>query len=196
MTKLKYSYYQTQTSRPTFSLDSPSITTKKYAYHYSYYFDWLRQRESMVAECTLNNNSHLLLTNKALRIKTMHKSWGESVKIMPLSNINSIDAHFQRLLLPLIIGGIFAPLALVAALLSAIHFWIGMAMTLSGLSLIYYGWSGAYQLKITLFHSQQQSYFVDLKTKKLAHLIEETQRLITLKQQQSEGIISFALNEK
>lgn len=116
----------------------------------------------------------------------MHKSWGESTKIMPLGKVNNIDATFQRLLLPLIIGGIVAPLALVSALAGAIHFWIGMAMTLSGLSLVYYGWQGAYQLKITLFQHQQYTHFIDLKTKNLENFIQETQRLLALKEQQSQ----------
>jgi ABC-type transport system involved in cytochrome bd biosynthesis fused ATPase/permease subunit len=136
----------------------------------------------MIAECAVTNTNYLLLTNKVLYIKTKHKTWGESTKIVPLSKIDSIDANFQRLLFPLIIGGIVAPLALVAALLSVIHFWIGMAMTISGLFLIYYGWAGAYQLKINAFQNQQLSYFVDFKTQKLENFIQETQRLLSLRE--------------
>ncbi|TAH18882.1 MAG: hypothetical protein EAZ08_10345 [Cytophagales bacterium] len=186
MTNLNYSYYQTQTKKPTFNSEKTPLTPQIYTYHHTYYFDWLKQKESVVAECAINNNSYLLLTNKALRIKTTHKSWGESTKIMPLGKVSGIEANFQRLLFPLIIGGIVAPLALVAALAGAIHFWIGMAMTISGLSLIYYGWLGAYQLKIILFQNQQHAYFVDLKTKKIENFIEETRKLLALKEQQSQ----------
>ena len=127
----------------------------------------------------------LLITIKTLCIKTTHATWGENTKTVPLNKINSIDANFQRLLFPLIIGGIVAPLALVGALLSVIHFWIGMAMTLSGLLLIYYGWVGAYQLKITAFQDQQLSYFVDFKTQKLENFIQETKKLLDLRQENS-----------
>jgi hypothetical protein len=189
MTKFQPLYYQTYTSKPQFQIEKRQITSPKYIYHYSYYFDWLRQKETVVAECAVTNTYHLLLTSKALSIKTKHKTWGESTKILPLSKIDSIDANFQRLVFPLIIGGVVAPLALFAALLGVIYFWIGMAMTLSGLFLIYYGWAGAYQLKITAFQNQQLSYFVDFKTKKLENLIQETQRLIDLKEELNRSLV-------
>ncbi len=183
MTKFRPSYYQTYTSKPQFQVEKLQLPKKHYIYHYTYYFDWLKQRESVVAECAVTNTYHLLLTSKALSIKTRHKTWEESTKIVPLSKIDSIDANFQRLVFPLIIGGVIAPLALFAAVLGMVHFWIGMAMTLSGLFLIYYGWAGAYQLKITAFQNQQLSYFVDFKTQKLENFIRETQRLLDLREE-------------
>lgn len=183
MTKFRPSYYQTYTSKPQFQVEELQLPKTHYIYHYTYYFDWLKQRESVVAECAVTSTYHLLLTSKALFIKTRHKTWGESTKTVPLSKIDSIHANFQRLIFPLIIGGVIAPLALFAALLGVIHFWIGMAMTLSGLFLIYYGWAGAYQLKINAFQNQQLSYFVDFKTQKLENFIQETQRLLNLREE-------------
>lgn len=183
MTKFQSSYYQTHTSKPQFRTEKQQLSKNHYIYHYTYYFDWLKQRESVVAECAVTNTYHLLLTSKALSIRTRHKTWGDSIRIVPLNKIDSIHANFQRLAFPLIIGGVSAPLALFAALLGVIHFWIGIAMTLSGLFLIYYGWAGAYQLKINAFQNQQLSYFIDFKTQKLENFIQETQRLLHLREE-------------
>ncbi len=175
-------YYTTITQKPHFYLSENQIVKKNYIYDYTYYFDWLRQRENSIAECAISAHSHLLLTNKALCIHTRYKSAEENLKILPLNKVNSIEVHFQRLIFPLIIGGIVAPLALVAAFLNMAHFWISMAMSLSGWALVYYGWAGAYQLKITAFQAQQMTYFIDFKTRKLEKLIEETQKLLLLRQ--------------
>lgn len=177
------SYYQTQTELPHFEGNDAILSKEKMVFHYTYYYPWLRQQENVIAEFEMNTNSNLQLTNKSLYINFKNKYGEQFSKSLPLSKVNSIETHFRRLLFPLIIGGIFAPLAFVAAFLGTVHFWIGIAIGLSGLSLIYYGWSGAYQLKITAFHVQHFNYFIDFNSKKLEYFIEQTQRLLLLKEE-------------
>jgi hypothetical protein len=187
MHKVNPIYHVSYTGKPILhclekSVSGHLLPPSSYVYDYTYYFDWLEQKENKIAECTISNHSSLLLTNKALCVQTHHQSWGARLKILPLNKVNNIEIDFQRLIFPLIIGGIVAPLALVAAFLNMTHFWISIAMSMLGLALVYYGWAGTYQLKITVFQAQQITYFVDFKTQKLAYFINKTQKLLLLRQ--------------
>ena len=159
------------------------VKLNSFSYHYTYYYPWLKQQEDTIAEFAINANSNLQLTNKTLSIHYKNKYGEQFTKSLPLNKVNSIEMQFKRLLFPLIIGGIFAPLAFFAAFLGTVHFWIGITIGLLGLSLIYYGWLGSYQLKINAFHAQQFNYFVDFKTKNLDYFIEQTQRLLLMREE-------------
>jgi hypothetical protein len=171
-------YYKTQTELPHFEEITNNLSAPQYTYNYTHYYTWLQQQENTIATFYMNSNSSLQLTNKNLSIHYKNRYGEQFSKSLPISKINSIETQFKRLLFPLVIGGIFAPLALVGAFLGTIHFWIGITIGLLGLSLIYYGWLGSYQLKITAFQVQQFNYFVDFKSKNLDYFIAQTQELL------------------
>lgn len=187
MKEKKYIYFQNTTSIPHFYLSKPRLPQEKYIYDYTYYYDWLRQRENVLAEYHLSTNSRLILTNKVLCIKTANKVWGESVKILPLKQITDVETHFQRLLLPLIIGGIVAPLSMVGFFLHiTTSMWLSFALSISGIFLMYYGWVGTYQLKITAYHSIQFNYFIDFKSTKLDEFMDKVQKVLSLHKEKDE----------
>ncbi len=187
MKKIKIIYSQNTTPIPRFYTGKLRLPQEKYIYDYTYYYDWLRQRENVLAEYRLSTNSHIILTNKVICIKTANKAWGERIKILPLKQVNEVETHFQRLLLPLLIGGIVAPLSMVGFFLHiTTSMWLSFALSISGIFLMYYGWLGTYQLKITAYHSLQFNYFIDFKSAKLEEFMSKVQKILSLQKEISE----------
>lgn len=184
MKEREHIYFQNATSIPHFYQGKIRMTQGKYMYDYTYYYEWLKQRENILAEYQLSTNSRIILTNKVICIKTTNKAWGESTKILPLKQINEVQTHFQRLLLPLIIGGIVAPLSMIGFFLHiTTSMWLSFALSISGAFLMYYGWAGAYQLKITAYQSLQFNYFIDFKSDKLDAFIGKVHKVLSLQKQ-------------
>jgi hypothetical protein len=176
-------YTSTTSEILQFQTEKPHFPLVKYTYDYTYYYTWLKQRESLIAEFPMTANSKLILTNKTLCVKTENKAWGENVKVIPLNHINNIEANFKRLLFPLIIGGIVAPMSIVSFFLHiTTSIWTSIALSISGIFLMYYGWIGSHQIRITAYHSLQLNYFIDFKSPKLEHFVQEVQRLLHLHQ--------------
>jgi hypothetical protein len=181
-------YCQTPMQMPLFEKQEHTLPSENYISNYTYYYNWLKQQENVIAELEMSPNSSLQLTDKTLSIHFKSRYGEQFTKSLPINKVNSIETHFKRLLFPLVIGGIFSPLAFVAAFLGTVHFWIGITVGLLGLSLVYYGWLGSYQLKITAFHAQQFSYFIDFKSKNLEYFVLKAQQLIQLRGEATSAI--------
>jgi hypothetical protein len=140
--------------------------------NYSHYYDWLIQAEPLVAKLLLTYSQTLLLTSKHLVVQQPHRKM-----LFSLKSIQSVSLHYRKLLFPLIIGGILAPLCAVALWNNLMHFWLGITFVIVGLSLMYYGWLGTYQLDIQ-FETYKISYFADQKTPELETMLKEANVLI------------------
>jgi hypothetical protein len=140
--------------------------------NYSHYYDWLIQAEPLIAKLLLTYSQTLLLTSKHLVVQQPHRKM-----LFTLKSIQSVSLHYRKLLFPLIIGGILAPLCAAALWNNLIHFWLGITFVILGLSLMYYGWLGTYQLDIQ-FDTYKISYFADQKTPELETMLKETNLLI------------------
>ncbi len=65
-----------------------------------------------------------------------------------LKDINHVKFHEKKLLLPLIVGGIIASLGLTANLSGYYNPWLTMSLSIAGIYLFYYGWSGTWTLSL------------------------------------------------
>jgi hypothetical protein len=172
-------YTVTATASPLFRLEAPPKARRafapaepsknwerSYTYDYSFYFDWLRQRENVLAECRLSEKETLQLTNKHLRMND-----GQHPKTWPLHQLRELELTFRRLMFPLLTGGIVAPISLVALLNSLLTPLIGIGLALVGLSLLYYGWVGTYQVRIHFKSPTSVAYFADTKTDRIERFV-------------------------
>jgi hypothetical protein len=173
----------TQTTPPIFGLGvdsgvpkfSRSIVTgaiaKPMVHDYTFYFNWLQQTEDVLAECQLSGKEAMQLTNKHLHIDLGHRQ-----KALPLNQLQNLELVFKRLMFPLLVGGIVAPISLVALLNGLLAPLIGIGLSSVGLSLLYYGWVGTYQIRINLKSATFLAYFADSKTAQIERFIEKINR--------------------
>ncbi len=170
----------TQTTPPIFGprvgsglpkFDRPAMTgaTVQHVVHdYTFYFNWLQQTEDVLAECQLSEKEAMQLTNKHLHIDLGHRQ-----KALPLDQLQNLELVFKRLMFPLLVGGIVAPISLVALLNGLLTPLIGIGLSSVGLSLLYYGWVGTYQIRVNLKSSTFLAYFADSKTTRIERFIEK-----------------------
>ena len=167
-------YTTHHTAIPKFE-QSGNPQRKPYVYHYTYYYTWLNQHQSLVASCMLNPNRKLLLTNKNLEVITRSVINKQTYRLsIPLRQIESLEVRHKKLILPLIVGGIVAPFSTVATLLRLVGFWSGMGVVIAGLLLVYYGWVGTQQFSI-VFAKHQLNYFSDYQhLRAFGNMIDKT----------------------
>lgn len=178
-------YIYSQADKPVFrpSLQEKKITLRKFSQvSYSHYYDWLKQEESIVESSPLTDTHSLELTNKNLLVKQPQK-----ILTYPLHTIQQVKFAFKRLLLPLISGGISAPLFGIALWNQLLNFWFGLGIVMLSVSLLYYGWLGTHQISIELQH-QQIHYFADQKTPELQKLVAKTNKVIKERKANIESI--------
>jgi hypothetical protein len=175
----KYTYSQTYPIIPSFDEEDKTKKDKTVPdtnyfvqTSYSHYYDWLQQQETTIISSTLTTTHSLQLTNKHLIVQQPYKKLH-----YPLHNVNKINLVFKRMLLPLISGGISAPLFAVALWNHLLHFWFGIGIIMAGVSLLYYGWLGTHQVSIDT-NENQIHYFADEKTTELESLVTETNKAI------------------
>jgi len=65
-----------------------------------------------------------------------------------LKDLNHVKFHEKKLLLPLIVGGIIASFGLTANLSGYYNPWLTMSVSIAGIYLFYYGWSGTWTLTL------------------------------------------------
>jgi hypothetical protein len=147
---------------------TPRISSRQaYTCHYSYYYSWLKQKENVEANCRLSAQNYLLLTNKRLLVFYEQKRRNISLK-----QINSIELHFKRLMLPLLLGGIVAPLSAAGLFNGSLGPLMGISLIISGILLCYYGWMGTWQLRLGLNGNYFLHYFTDEQSPRLRLFIE------------------------
>lgn len=77
-----------------------------------------------------------------------------SKKEFPVKQILEIEFKIKRLLAPLIIGGVVAPLSLVALYQYLFNPWLLMILFFSGVLLFYYGWSGMPSVSVSTTYGE------------------------------------------
>jgi len=149
-----------------------SETINNYTIDYSSYYDWLTQEENILAKCRLNLDNGIVLTTKNIIIQK-----GRQKRHFPLRQIEHIDLTFKRLMLPLITGGITAPLSALATANRYIEMLSGLLIIVVSSMLFYYGWSGTYQMSLD-FKTYKINYFSDGGDGKLKDLIHKGNHLL------------------
>lgn len=66
----------------------------------------------------------------------------------PLKDLYQVKFHEKKLLLPVIAGGIVASLGLAANLSGYYNPWLTMSVSIAGIYLFYFGWSGTWTLSL------------------------------------------------
>jgi len=175
---LKY-HYQLRTNKEPqkyeFTVNIREDETPHYFYHYSWEYDWVKVEENIITECYLESGHRLKLTNRRVYVK--HKNYN---KYWDLKSLISIDITFKRLMLPLVIGGISAPLSFVALVSRFLPLWTGLAILFIGILLMVYGYRGSYQLLMQMSGSSF-SIFLDDKTQPVIRFINEVNKIIRKK---------------
>lgn len=115
--------------------------------------------------CTLSNSYlHIRLRNK---LDSFH-----------LDSIQSIVINQKILLMPIILGGIIAPLALLVLFDGRFNVWLMMTLAIAGFLLIYYGFVGMKALSITT-HVKEYNFFLrDSPVKELKAFVHFTLKFI------------------
>ncbi|MEN7546886.1 hypothetical protein AAG747_03125 [Rapidithrix thailandica] len=145
-----------------------------YYYHYSYQYPWIRTWENTLATCHFNEKSWISLSDNLLKI-----SQPQSFRVLRKTQIKALHLSFKRLFLPLVIGGITAPLALVALYSNILVAWTALSIVLLGSFLFYYGLRGVYQLKVELYGSEL-NVFLDEKSQEMEEFVKMTNRILQM----------------
>jgi hypothetical protein len=94
------------------------------------------------------SDEHLMLVRKGKK------------NLYPLSKILSVNAEVKKSLLPLFVGGIFTPFALLSYFSNIFHPMVHLVATLLGLLLFYIGWLGRSALIIRLSGNIEELVFL------------------------------------
>lgn len=119
-------------------------------------------------KCTLTETI-LITTNKGIENSYL------------LKDLNQAEFHEKKLLLPLISGSIIASFGLTSNLSGYFNPWLTMSVSIAGIYLFYYGWSGTWTLTLDTSLGNKDYYLrgVSLNLKAFINylnylLIEET----------------------
>lgn len=155
------------------SLRHDDKSLASYFFSYSYLYDWVVTEENELARCTFNRGDSLTLTDKKLYI-----SYNGKTSSFYLKSITALQLSFRRLILPILTGGIIAPLSLLALFLKAMNLFFAFTMFLIGILLLYYGYSGSYQIVFRLKHNVSVSFFVDEPAESLYQFVRYVNRFL------------------
>jgi len=107
----------------------------------------LNQASNIIAICYIATNgderNKCSISNDHLFVKRKGKSYA-----FELEQITQIAFKQKRLLLPLIVGGVFGSLFLIAGFNFLLNIWIALILGLAGLLLFYYGWVGSAAISV------------------------------------------------
>ncbi len=113
---------------------------------YTYFFPWVKTEETILASLDLSAESQLYLTTAFLvwtRTRAREQRFARS-------QIAALLPVHQRFWLPLIVGGIVAPFALILTTTHWLPLWWGIGVSLGALLLAFYGWQGQERLLLRL----------------------------------------------
>lgn len=158
------SYYRGNTQAP------------QYHYSYSYQYPWVRLPENLIDSCAFNAQEGIRLTSRRLEIHQKHLT-----RIVELHRLRSLSLHFRRLMLPILVGGVMAPITIVAISARIMSSGVGLAVCVLCLLLIYYGYRGRHQLMLHL-QGSEQSIFLDDYQDDLATFVERANRYLRKRQ--------------
>ncbi len=126
--------------------------------------------EPIIAQCPLEHNKNTkmcYLSYEKLIINTGR------IHSFELDHILQIDFKRKLLLLPLISGGVLAPLALIALLNDLFHIWVMLILFMSGALLIYYGFEGRNTLSIKT-NLKEFDFFINSASQNLQAFVRFT----------------------
>lgn len=110
----------------------------------------------VIARCPLGSRDEAFLTTESFVIRSGNKTRGN----FSSDTIRGIRIRHRILWLPLVLGGIITPLALVALVKTFGAFWFLMLTVLAGLFLLYYGYSGSDAVTVTT-NVQEYDFFIN-----------------------------------
>ena len=82
-----------------------------------------------------------------------------------------MNLSFKRLVLPIITGGIVAPLAMVSIFSGVVDQWVAAGLLFVGVMLAYYGFSGAFQVEVSFINSLKMTFFMDEESRMVKQFI-------------------------
>ena len=178
--KYTYSISEPKTTKPSATyqnlVDFPSGFEKPdYRYNYSYWFTWLNQKEDILKNWR-SGSQRMVLKENTLYIKDK----GREHQI-PLQRIAAAEILYKRLILPIITGGIVAPLALISIFSGVLDPWIAAGLLFVGIMLGYYGYTGAYQVQITFTNSLKLAFFIEDDTRDIREFVARINRTVHAK---------------
>jgi len=139
-----------------------SIFYRSYTFHYN----WINLQENQLAHCDFSRHGFMELYEHRLFVNKSRRAYS-----FPLRSLKELSVHFRYFIIPMITGGIVAPLALVGIFNNIFASWTGLIMLFTGIMLFYYGYKGAYQVVIES-HSTSLSFFVDEKSEELGQFVD------------------------
>ena len=166
-------YEQTDTRLAAYrwSIPQPEINAH-FSYDYTYDYPWIQRPQGRLYYCEFDGDGYMELTDKYLVI---FEDWKKHRFL--LKDIMGMQVEFKRLMAPLIIGGIVAPLSFIAAFNTEFFsYWISIASFLIGILLFYYGLQGSHQVSIQ-FAAHDFRFFIDEKNEEVEELIFYINRL-------------------
>ncbi len=117
--------------------------------HRKDYYNMFVEGSPVIARCPLgqakNPSSEVFLTMGGIVVRQA----GDKKEVFPREQIKNLMIRHRILWLPLVIGGIITPLALVALIKTFGAFWILLLIVLAGLFLMYYGYTGTEALTVS-----------------------------------------------
>jgi hypothetical protein len=137
-------------------------------YHsFSYHYNWVTYPENVLETFTPKKGMQLALHVEGIKVQREEDEiW------IPLAEIRQLTCQFRYLILPLIIGGIVVPLALLAYFKGFVTFLPGFMFIFTGIMLFYFGLKGSYQVQVEQT-SQVFAFFVDEQNKELQQFIDQ-----------------------
>lgn len=131
----------------------------------TYQYPWVKRTGTLIRKCHFDLTGKMILTDQQIAVFESNK-WHR----FPISRLKSLDVAHKNFILPLLLGGAIAPLALVAALSGYFQFWIAMSLVITGLMLFYYGVQGGHQVSLN-FEGSEFRFFIDERNKNLNEFI-------------------------
>ena len=125
--------------------------------------------EPIIAQCPLDTGSSTrlcLLSYEKLIVKERKRT-----HTFELAEVQNIEIKKKLLLLPLISGGVLAPLSLIAIFNDLLNLWVMLLAFMIGVLLIYYGVEGRFSLSI-LTNLKEYDFFINSPNKNIKAFIQ------------------------
>jgi hypothetical protein len=176
--KFQYSFIETAIIKERKSKSLSFFVDKdrrNYTYNYTYDYNWVDLKENTIAQCKANDTTTFHLGTKKLSIIKKNKT-----DFFHLKEIKSVSLELKKMILPILVGGTVAPLTFLDILKNGNNTWWAITIAFGTLLLLYYGWRGRYQLKISLHHTERY-FFIKNKNVCWENLITKINQQIMLK---------------
>ena len=166
MRKVNPKYALISRKKPeSYEIKADREASQVYVTDQTYNYPWVKRESTFLRQCHFDLSGIMRLTDQEISVYESNK-WHH----FPIQRLKNLGIEHKHFILPLILGGMIAPLALVSALSGLFQFWISMALVITGLMLFYYGIQGAHQVSLTLRGSEFKFFIDDRNSDLLAIL--------------------------